>query len=596
MVGPVAVIGWSVGFCYICGLRGFFALDQSIVFDGAWRVLHGQTPYRDFLFPFGPMVLWLQAAMFALFGVTYRVYVLTAAALNGIGAILAYVLIRRLIPERRWLALAAGFLTGTWLYAPMGTTYPEQTGFIAVLSSVTAVVAGLKSSHSQRRWLWMVVAGASLGVAVMCKTNAGIFGVLAVLAALALMLQRPLKAVLGDWLAIGIGTGIIFASFALWLWTKSDPTTFRYAVFQLAGEQGAGRLFSGGFRHALSGLATGKGNDLLRIVTLTCITLLTLGLAAALNGCERDAVKAERLRILGVLALALVGFQNLFSLSSSNNGTNEVPFVGLIWVFAVEAFLIVRASGKEPNEWMGMGRHWIKGILVTALIVTALMWPRHKNMIFLVGAAAGLLIAWFGRWYEKPDYGLLRGPSQARPWVIGVFWVMLVALGGLGVAVGYQRNVQDIFNSKTRYVAHKTIPALLSLRWAEGVKPGEAHANWSDFESVFQELRDSKGQFYVVGDYTILYGVVGRPSVGPLLWFHKGLTYASKYDANQDQRLAQAVDRPEVTVIVVEEATFMNTSPLVDFPILQKVISEQYHPTKQCGLFKLYRRNEASQE
>jgi hypothetical protein len=72
-----------------------------------------------------------------------------------------------------------------------------------------------------------------------------------------------------------------------------------------------------------------------------------------------------------------------------------------------------------------------------------------------------------------------------------------------------------------------------------------------------------------VGDYTIFYGVVGRPSLGSLLWFHKGLTYPLKYDANQDQKLAQSVDRPDVTQIVVEQKMFMGTRQLVDFPLLQ---------------------------
>ena len=596
MAGLAVVIGWAVGFCYVCGMRGFFALDQSIIFDGAWRILQGQTPYLDFVLPFGPMVFWIQAATFALFGVTYQIYVLTAAALNGIGVILAYTLIRQLIPERRWLALVAGFLTGTWLCAPMGTPHPEQTGFIAVLASFTAVMAGLKSSSDQRRWIWMAVAGTSLGTAVLCKTNAGIFGVLAVLTVVATIFPRTHQTLLGDWLAIGMGTGVVFAGFALWLWTNSDPAMFRYSVFQLPSEQGYGRLFAQDARHSwLSELIISKGNDLVRIVILTTTTLLTLGLAAALNGCVKENVKAGRMRMLGVLALALVGYQNLFSLSSNNNGMNEVPFVGLILAFVVEVFLIVKESGKEPNGWDGIGRNWIIGILIFALVITALIWPKTKNLNLVIGVVAGLLIAWFSGWWQKADSGMTSGPGHARSWVMGVFWLTLMALGGLGITESYQRLVQDIFNSKTGYVKYETIPALQACI-GQKEESGDAHANWSDFASVFQEFQNIKGQIDIVGDYTIFYGVVGRPSLGSLLWFHKGLTYPLKYDANQDQKLAQSVDRPDVTQIVVEQKMFMGTRQLVDFPLLQRVISDNYHPTKQFGLFKRYRRNESGMD
>jgi len=476
----------------------------------------------------------------------------------------------------------------------MGTPHPEQTGFIAVLASFTAVMAGVKSSSDQRRWIWMTVTGASLGAAFLCKTNAGIFAVLAVLIVVAAIFPRTPQQWLGDWLAIGIGTGAVFVGFALWLWTNSDPALFRYAVFQLPSEQGYGRFFAQDARHSwLSELIISKGNDLVRIVILTTTTLLTLGLVATLNGSVKDNVKAKRLRMLGVLALALVGYQNLFSLSSNNNGMNEVPFVGLILACVVEVFLLVKESGKEPNGWNGIGRNWIIGILIFALGITAFIWPKTKNLNLVAGVVAGLVIAWFSGWWQKADTGMTSGPGHARYWVMGVFWLMLLALGGLGMTESYLRLVQDIFNSKTRYVKYETIPALRGLYWAEGVESGDAHANWSDFESVFHELQNIKGQFYIVGDYTIFYGIVGRPSLGSLLWFHKGLTYPSKYDATQDQKLARSVDRPEVTQIVVEQKMFVGTRQLVDFPMLQRVISDHYHPTKQFGLFKIYRRNES---
>lgn len=52
-----------VGFIFVfkSGERGFFAFDQSIVFDGGYRLTWGEVPYKDFLIPFGPVVFYLQA-------------------------------------------------------------------------------------------------------------------------------------------------------------------------------------------------------------------------------------------------------------------------------------------------------------------------------------------------------------------------------------------------------------------------------------------------------------------------------------------------------------------------------------------------------
>ena len=52
---PALCALWAGWICYVSGMRGFFAMDQSIVFDGGWRVLQGQIPYKDFVIPFGPI-------------------------------------------------------------------------------------------------------------------------------------------------------------------------------------------------------------------------------------------------------------------------------------------------------------------------------------------------------------------------------------------------------------------------------------------------------------------------------------------------------------------------------------------------------------
>lgn len=584
------IAGWALLFCYVCGMRGLFALDQSIVFDGAYRILQGQTPYRDFALPYGPAVLWLQAAVFALFGVGYQVYVLTAAVLNAIGALLAYGIIRRLAPERRWLALAAGLMTGTWLYGPMATPYPEQTGFIAVLAAVTTVLFGMYGTRP-RRWSWLILGGISLGGALLCKTNAGIFGIPAVLGLLALWERRPIRAILADWTATGLGIALVLGSFSIWLFTASDPAMFRHAVFETAGSEGAVRLFGAGAGHTVFEFFTGKGNDLVRIFTVSALSLLVLGLGTTRGTSTKTTLEAKRLRILTVLALALAGYQNLFSLSSCNNGCNEVPFIGLIWALAVEGFLCVRIlRNQNPGQ---RGTPWIVPLIFAALGVTLATWRETKSVDLVAGAAVGALMAWYCRWGKVSAELSTEAEERSSSRIIVCFGILYVALAGIGATVGIQRQVQDVFNRRTSYVAQTTLPALRGLRWAVNPKPGTPHANWSDFENVVRTLQEDKGRFFVLGDYTVLYGVVGRPSVGPLLWFHKGLTYPQQYDQALDERLALAITNPDVTQLVEEEQCFMGGHLLEDFALLRQVVAEQFHPSHRFGLFQMYERNPA---
>src|SRR5690349_18534714 len=78
-LGLIGVLAFSFVWVWEVGHRGLFMLDQSIVFDGAWRMVQGQVPYRDFVMPFGPVTFALCALMFRVAGVDFSTLVLTAA-------------------------------------------------------------------------------------------------------------------------------------------------------------------------------------------------------------------------------------------------------------------------------------------------------------------------------------------------------------------------------------------------------------------------------------------------------------------------------------------------------------------------------------
>src|SRR4051812_20171909 len=86
-VALAALAAFAFVFVWRVGHRGLFMLDESIVFDGAWRVHQGQVPYRDFVMPFGPMTFWLQGLMFRCFGVDFSTLVLSAALFSVIATL-----------------------------------------------------------------------------------------------------------------------------------------------------------------------------------------------------------------------------------------------------------------------------------------------------------------------------------------------------------------------------------------------------------------------------------------------------------------------------------------------------------------------------
>jgi hypothetical protein len=115
-------------------------LDQSIVFDGGWRILQGQVPFRDFTTPSGLVPIALQAAFFRLFGVTWLVYCAHAAVFNALFAVAGYALLRLFVLPPSAAAVYA-LLSGVVFYPPFGVPFMEQHAFFFCLLFVLGLVA-----------------------------------------------------------------------------------------------------------------------------------------------------------------------------------------------------------------------------------------------------------------------------------------------------------------------------------------------------------------------------------------------------------------------------------------------------------------------
>ena len=129
--------GFAVGLHY--ARLGFHPLDGSIVFDGAWRILSGQVPLRDFDTPDSIVPSLLQAFAFRAFGVNWFVYCAHAAVINGLFCVVVFLLLRALAAGP-WLATGYALLSGLVLYPPFGVPFREQHAFFFTALGLLAAV------------------------------------------------------------------------------------------------------------------------------------------------------------------------------------------------------------------------------------------------------------------------------------------------------------------------------------------------------------------------------------------------------------------------------------------------------------------------
>jgi hypothetical protein len=129
IISVLSTLGIALSLFY--ARLGFMPLDQSIVFDGGWRILCGQIPYRDFVTPTAIVPIVIQTFFFKLFGVTWFSYCLHSAILTGVFSSLVYWLLRYQGGARS-VAAFYGLLSSLVMSPPMGLLLAEHHALLFV--------------------------------------------------------------------------------------------------------------------------------------------------------------------------------------------------------------------------------------------------------------------------------------------------------------------------------------------------------------------------------------------------------------------------------------------------------------------------------
>ncbi len=538
------------------GTRGFFPFDQSVPFDGGFRIFSGQVPFKDFLSPFPPLIYYLQALFFALFGVNYGAYVAAAAVQNVLAAGCSVMILRRLFPEGRFLSLSAGFVTAAWFYPPCGTPNFEQTGFLFLFLGLYFWIDAILLPSGRRKMACAALSGLCVILAFLSKQNVGAMGALlfAALGAAALWPRWKEFLKIGSGMAAGMVLGS--AVFAAWLFLASDPANFFRYCIEIPMRLGSHRLEIFSDARLIENLTHGFWPEpkwisippLIKQVPLPLrlVILFIYGLCwARLVSGFRDT----RVRLAAFLGVALVHFQYLFIGITSNTYLNGLAFLGIL---------------------LGIG-------------------------FGLAGELQGSA--------ETPGAGLPGSFSvMARRSLLSGLVVSAAATTLWGTAVSLRRDVQDLFFG-SRFDQAMAADRWKPLKWGNPTTM-EDHSQRDpvtgqcigfreisrDSVDELQKFLSAKGvPFFIFPDFGVFYGMTGIPSRQPLLLFFRGKSYPEQYDPKLDERVVSALDRQSVETIVLEEISFFGTAErLRDFPMLEEYIARGFKKTSQIGIFQVY--------
>ena len=177
-------------------LREIGPHDEGLMLEGAWRIAHGQWPYRDFWANYPPGQFVVLAALNKLFGASLLSWRLLRVVLDATVSVLAYRLVAR--ETRQCWALLS------WLAVAGAMAWPSTPG-----PNPAALALGLGALLAVPRR--PLVAGALAGAACWCRIEIGVACALG-----AVVLCWPEASVRRDALA-RLGGGFVVVGLVLWL-------------------------------------------------------------------------------------------------------------------------------------------------------------------------------------------------------------------------------------------------------------------------------------------------------------------------------------------------------------------------------------------
>jgi hypothetical protein len=527
-------------YCLYYGRIGYMALDHSHVFDGGWRMLNGQIPFRDFTLPNTILPVVMQPIFFKLFGVNWFALCLHAAVLNGLFSVLVFYFLK-LYSNNDALAFFYALLSGVIFYTPFGVPVQDQHAYFFTFLLILMAFSAITSTNPKLRMaLWAGLPTVSV-LAYLSKQIPTIFGVFFVYVVLAIAERKNYR----QWItATLIGISAALASLvALYFALGIDLELLRVYYLNLPLETGAERI------HNLF-----SSNFTATVRYMTSHWQLFFPFAA-------------------VTALFLVGMFR----------------IGQIW-FVKKSRV---AFSKAVKDW-----HLpllAQALLLICFVFASLTLNQIENCVPLMFVALGLLHIFF------LSSNRISGQAHVRKRVLIVISTLLMA-GTLFCAAYFDRRVNRtrmvndlIYREDAPDAGPANIKGLEFMIWAVPRKyPGTP----ADFRRFLEFFAHHKENFYLIGDSSILYALTDRPSMNPVLWYHPREALpqrTSPYFADYQVRQINALINNNVKYIVLEycrhrrgalRTTWLGVS-LSYFPVLDKIVQTHEKARQTFGPFTI---------
>ena len=122
-------------------------MDNTVLFNGGYRGLNGYVPFSDYWLVTGPLLDYLNAFFFKIFGISWSTFIIHSSIFNSILAISSYYFFKK-IGLLNLFSFIYALLISILFYPVVGTPFVDHHSTFFVILSFYGLIIAIKSNNS----------------------------------------------------------------------------------------------------------------------------------------------------------------------------------------------------------------------------------------------------------------------------------------------------------------------------------------------------------------------------------------------------------------------------------------------------------------
>ena len=132
---------------YYYGFIGIMPMDNTVLFNGGYRVLKGYIPFTDYWLVTGPLLDYINALFFKLFGVSWSTYIIHSSIINSLLALSSFYFFQTINLSKLY-SLIYALLISILFYPVVGTPFVDHHSMFFLIISFYSLIIATKNKNT----------------------------------------------------------------------------------------------------------------------------------------------------------------------------------------------------------------------------------------------------------------------------------------------------------------------------------------------------------------------------------------------------------------------------------------------------------------